>query len=283
MTVLNSIEIPQNIEKALVKASKATGTDFDYLLQTAMRESSFNTDAKAQRSTATGLFQFIESTWLQTLKEEGGKLGLQKFASQISKNSFGNYVVSNPDTKARILDLRKDPEVSAMVAGAYAQRNEDYIETKIGRKPSTGEVYIAHFLGARDAAKLIQLSQMQPNAKADKYFSAAAAKNRNIFFDGSKAKTVGEVYNTLVQGYAGSSQDIAKNTNEGWNTVVNKTTGSVKPLNQKANFNSSDKGSEGAGSIGAWANILGNKDQESKPDAVRKAGKGHFSEIYSSD
>ncbi len=280
MTALTSIEIPKKIEIALAKASKATGTDFDYLLQTAMRESSLNTDARAQRSTATGLFQFIESTWLQTLKEEGSKLGLEKFSSQISKNSFGNYVVSNPVTKAKILDLRKDPEVSAMVAGAYAQRNEDYIETKIGRKPSTGEVYIAHFLGAKDAARLIQLVQMQPNAKAAKYFSAAAAKNHGIFFDSGKAKTIGEVYNKLVQGYAGSLKD---NFDEGWSTVVNKVHGAVKPLDNRANFKSGDKGSEGAGSIGAWANILGNKDQESKPEVATKSGKGPFSEIYSSD
>ncbi len=172
-----------------------------------------------------------------------------------------------------------------MVAGAYAQRNGDYIESKIGRKPITGEVYIGHFLGARDAAKLIQLVQMQPTAKADKYFSAAAARNQGIFFDSGKAKTIGEVYNTLVQGYAGSLEEgvASRSVSEGWSTVVNKAKGSVKPLNQRADFKSGDKGSEGAGSIGAWANILGNKDQESKPEAVTKSGKGPFSEIYSSD
>ena len=38
-------------------ASQATGADFDYLVQTAERESAFNARAQASTSSAAGLFQ----------------------------------------------------------------------------------------------------------------------------------------------------------------------------------------------------------------------------------
>ncbi|MFZ1990358.1 MAG: transglycosylase SLT domain-containing protein, partial [Alphaproteobacteria bacterium] len=60
-----------SVTQALAKASRATGVDFSYLLNTAKRESSLNPDAKSKTSSATGLFQFVEQTWLQALKAHG--------------------------------------------------------------------------------------------------------------------------------------------------------------------------------------------------------------------
>ncbi len=53
---------------ALQRASAATGSDFHYLLGTAMRESSLKPQAQAGRSSAVGLFQFVEQTWLRLVK-----------------------------------------------------------------------------------------------------------------------------------------------------------------------------------------------------------------------
>ncbi|HLV85239.1 MAG TPA: transglycosylase SLT domain-containing protein [Devosia sp.] len=58
------ISVPQSLAYVLTAAGDRNGVDFDYLLQTAMRESSLNPQAKAQTSSAVGLFQFLESTWL---------------------------------------------------------------------------------------------------------------------------------------------------------------------------------------------------------------------------
>ena len=56
------------ITSAIQSASKTTGTEFNYLVQTAARESAFNPKAQATTSSARGLFQFIESTWLGTMR-----------------------------------------------------------------------------------------------------------------------------------------------------------------------------------------------------------------------
>lgn len=285
MAQVSSVEVPPKIGSALAKASRLTGTNFDYLLQTALRESAFDKDAKAQRSTATGLFQFVESTWIETLKEEGARLGLKSLASKISKNSFGNYVISDPATRAQILDLRKDPEVSALMAGAYAQRNENYIEQKIGRKPSTGEVYLAHFLGARDAAKLILLTQSQPTEKASKLFTGAAEKNHNIFYENGKSRTVAEVYDLLVQGYKGTLKQgvisLEKEEQSSWSTTVKKIDGTIRPLIRKATFSTHQNSKAGEGSIGAWSNMVGVQEAQGAADNFSpSSAKGKFTEIY---
>ncbi len=78
------IAVPQGLAYVLNSAGDKSNVDFDYLLQTAIRESSLNPEAKAPTSSAVGLFQFLESTWLQAMKEQGPRLGYQKYADAIS-------------------------------------------------------------------------------------------------------------------------------------------------------------------------------------------------------
>ena len=61
---------------ALRTAAHKTGLDFDYLLSTAMRESKLDAQAKSKSSSASGLFQFIDQTWLGLVKKFGGTLAL---------------------------------------------------------------------------------------------------------------------------------------------------------------------------------------------------------------
>lgn len=60
---------------AIRQAARMTGTSFRYLLATAQIESNLNPNAKVATSSAHGLFQFIDKTWLATLKEQGPALG----------------------------------------------------------------------------------------------------------------------------------------------------------------------------------------------------------------
>ncbi len=90
MRVADTASIASRIELAFQSASTSTGTSFDYLVKTAARESSFNPTAKARTSSATGLFQFIESTWLETMKEAGPKHGLEKYSDQIQRSKSGS-------------------------------------------------------------------------------------------------------------------------------------------------------------------------------------------------
>ncbi|WP_204319726.1 hypothetical protein, partial [Klebsiella pneumoniae] len=81
--------------------------------------------AKAATSSATGLFQFIEQTWLGTMKSAGPSLGLSSYADAITARSDGSYAVADPSAKQAILDLRKDPQVAATLAGALTQKNRE--------------------------------------------------------------------------------------------------------------------------------------------------------------
>jgi Transglycosylase SLT domain len=193
---------------AIRQASAATGTSFNYLLATAQVESGLNPQAGAATSSARGLFQFIEQTWLGTIKQSGAQLGYGRYADAISKTSSGHYQVTDPAMRTEILKLRNDPTANAVMAGAFTKANADYLATKLGRQPSEGELYIAHFLGAGGAARLISLAAGNPNAKATDYFPHAASANSSIFYDRAtgRARSLAQVRDVLTARY-----DIARN------------------------------------------------------------------------
>ena len=200
--VSSALKAPLTIANAIKKASRATGADFSYLMNTAARESSFDKGAKAKTSSAAGLFQFIEGTWLQMVKEVGNKFGLDKYTPHIFTTRSGKYYVPNQKLRGEILQLRHNPEVSAMMAGEFTKQNSEFIESELGRKPSEGELYVAHFLGAKGASDLISLADSRPNARADRHFPKAARANRSIFYSRGRPKSVAQVYKTLVRDHA---------------------------------------------------------------------------------
>lgn len=193
------------VVSAIREGAQKTGTGFDYLLKTAQRESALEPDAKAKSSSATGLFQFIEQTWLSMVKQEGPKQGLASYADAISETSDGRLTVSDPAAREKILALRKDPQVAAVMAGALTQRNRDQLASGIGRQPNAGELYMAHVLGARGASDLIRSVASDPTRVAARDFPEAAAANRGIFYDkAGRARSVQEVYGVLAASHAGT-------------------------------------------------------------------------------
>jgi hypothetical protein len=188
------------ITGAIRQAAQSTGISFEYLLTTAQIESNLNPSAQASTSSAKGLYQFIDQTWLGTMKQDGAALGLGRYADAIERTSSGHYEVSDPAMRAAILRLRNDPQASAMLAGALTRNNAALVSANIGRQPTNGELYIAHFLGADGAGKLIKGASAQPQASAAAMFPNAAAANHSIFYDSSgRARSVGEVYAKLTR------------------------------------------------------------------------------------
>ena len=184
-------------------ASRVTGTNFQYLVATAQVESKFNPAASAPTSSARGLFQFIEQTWLATLKEQGPAFGYAQVANAIERAPSGQYVVTDPRLNNRILNLRNDPTVNAVMAGAYTKANADQLAGRLGRSPTEGELYVAHFLGSNGASRLISLAESKPGMRADEAFPGAARANHAIFYDRKgRARNVAEVYRGLVNRYA---------------------------------------------------------------------------------
>src|SRR5262245_26927891 len=115
------ITVPPTLAYVLTSAGDRNGVDFDYLLQTAIRESSLNPTAKAQSSSATGLFQFIESTWLEVMKSDGSRLGYEAYADAITKDADGDYVIKDKELREEVLRLRENPQVAADLAAAFTR------------------------------------------------------------------------------------------------------------------------------------------------------------------
>lgn len=197
-------DIATRVTGAIRDAARATGAGFEYLLNTAIRESNLNPNAKARTSSATGLFQFIDQTWLGTMKQSGKALGYGKYADAITRTPQGKFVVDDPATRREIMALRKDPTANAVMAGAFANSNAKVLNDRLGRKPTDGELYMAHFLGASGAARFIKAAEARPDAKAANYFPRAAQANASIFYDKQGgARSLKQVYAGLVARHDG--------------------------------------------------------------------------------
>src|SRR3954468_14845877 len=198
------------IAGAIKQAASTTATSFEYLLATAKMESNFDPSARASTSSARGLFQFIDQTWLGTIKEAGAQLGYGNYADAITKSSSGTYSVSDPTARKAILKLRDDPAASAAMAGVLSRSNSFKLTGKIGRRPTDSELYMAHFMGVGGAAKLISNAEDNPRASGARLFPNAASANRSIFYDrGGRPRSVSEVYSVLTQRYASAANSPA--------------------------------------------------------------------------
>jgi hypothetical protein len=187
------------VESAIQRASNATGVDFTFLMGTAKRESGYNPAARARTSSASGLFQFVDQTWLGTLKKHGAKYGYARYADLIQQNSDGRYHVSGDEARKAVLGLKLDPHAASLMAGELASDHASYLRGRVGRTPTAGELYAAHFLGPQGSARLIEAATTSPGANAAAMFPDAAAANRSIFYREGRAATVGEVYANLTR------------------------------------------------------------------------------------
>ncbi|HEY5411377.1 MAG TPA: transglycosylase SLT domain-containing protein [Caulobacteraceae bacterium] len=188
------------VEAAIERASQATGVDFSFLLGTAKRESGYNPSAHARTSSAAGLFQFVDQTWLATLKKHGSKYGYARYADLIGRGSDGRYYVSGSDARQAVMDLRLDPHAAALMAGELATDHASYLRGRMGRDPTSGELYAAHVLGPQGSARLIEAVQRAPRQAAADLFPEAAAANRPIFYRDGRPASVTEVYASLTRG-----------------------------------------------------------------------------------
>ena len=213
-TIAAGVDSPRaRVTGAIKQAASSTGASFEYLLATAKMESDFNPSAGASTSSARGLYQFIEQTWLATVKEAGGQLGYSQYADAITKTSSGDYAVVDPTMRRAIMKLRDDPAASSAMAAVLTQSNSFQLTGRIGRRPTDAELYMAHFLGIGGAAKLITSAEDTPRASAVRMFPAAAAANRPIFYDrAGQARSVSEVYTDLATRYTSAASSPATRT-----------------------------------------------------------------------
>ncbi len=195
---------------AIARAARATGVDFSYLYNQARIESSLNPAAKARTSSATGLYQFINQTWLAVVDRHGAAHGLGWAANAISRGPDGRYQVADPQLRQQIMELRKNPDAAALMAAEFASDNRRYVESRIGRRAEPVDLYLAHFLGPAGAAKFLGAHAVRPDQSAASLFPQAAAANRGIFYakDGTP-RSLEDVRSRFAAKLEGDSGTIA--------------------------------------------------------------------------
>jgi len=188
----------REIRNSLANAANRTGVDFDFLLAKARVESGLRPGAAARSSSAAGLFQFTQSTWLSVIRDHGAKHGLAREAAAVMTDRSGAVDVADPALKREILALRKDPKVSALMAAEYARQNERYLETRLGREAGPADLYAAHLFGPAGAVRFLKALDADPAASAASLLPGAARANKSIFYAGGRARTVAEIQDWLA-------------------------------------------------------------------------------------
>ncbi len=198
------------VQQAIWQASRETGVDFAYLMEKAAVESSFQPDLKATTSSATGLYQFIDSTWLSAMKAHGADHGLGQYADAIQRRADGGLTVPDPAVRKQILDLRKDPKISAVLAAELTKDNKTALESKLGGTVGSTELYLAHFLGAAGATKFLTAMRDNPLKSARDVVPDAASSNTAVFYDrqSGQPKTLAQVYDRFAKKFSESTGDI---------------------------------------------------------------------------
>jgi len=187
------------VVSSIRQAARATNIDFGLLMAQAQQESGFQTDARASGSSATGLFQFIDSTWLGLVQRFGAKYGVGALAQQVATDASGRPSVADPATRRQILDLRKDPRLSSALAAEYARQNKGELEQALGRPAGNADLYMAHFLGAAGATAFLKAVTSAGATTGAALLPEEAAANRGAFYDASgRPLSVAQIYQSFA-------------------------------------------------------------------------------------
>jgi hypothetical protein len=98
-------------------------------------ESNGDPNLKNKRSSATGLGQFLDETWLFLMRAHRPDLVSER-------------------TEAEVLDLRRDPGVAREITARFTERNANVLKRR-GLPVTPGTLYLAHFAGAAGAVAVL--------------------------------------------------------------------------------------------------------------------------------
>jgi hypothetical protein len=101
-------------------------------------ESDGDPNAKNSRSSATGLGQFLNDTWLELIREYRPDL-------------------TRGHSESEILELRRDTKLAREITTRLIERNATMLRQR-GLAISAGAVYLAHFAGAAGAVAILSAS-----------------------------------------------------------------------------------------------------------------------------
>lgn len=186
-------KVDQYLASEIVSAAKDTDFPVKLMFAMAEKESSFKVDARAHKGSALGLMQFINQSWLEAVRDHGSEFGLSREAKSIkAKNVRGKVklYVADAEEEKRVLNLRKDPYLSMVMAARRLQEAQKTIEEDTGVRLSESELYFPHFLGTYGTKKLFSKIAQNPKTGANKVFPRAARYNKRLFVEKGRYITV---------------------------------------------------------------------------------------------
>lgn len=193
----NALAVSTRLVALVAREGVQSGMDPHYLVRLAKRESDFDPFATSPTSTAFGLFQFTENTWLCSLKDFGPGLGVQGSIT-IRRDRRGVCETSEPSERSRLLALRSDATLSTRIAAAFSLSNYRLLSMELGRRPSVTELYMLHFFGQDVGLRFLRTYSLRPAVSAFSVAPAAASANANIFFtETGQPRSVREVFDRL--------------------------------------------------------------------------------------
>lgn len=191
----------ERLSASIYKASAKTGVDFELMVLKARMESDYGRATIAQHTSARGVFQYIEPTWLTLMRRYGDEIGYGHYAKAIKRAKYPGlpYIEgNNPYLKAEILALRHDLDASAMLQAYQVREETDVIKSmKRGRVTATDH-YIVHMLGVPLAKEFFKMRahapQSSPARSRTPAMREAASLNRAFFYSGKRPLAAREVY-----------------------------------------------------------------------------------------
>ena len=203
MPIQQISETREQIVSTIRKVADTQNADFRFLLNQAKVESGLDPRAKASTSSATGLFQFTAGTWLNMVKLHGDQVGLAAQAQDIRSNTL------SAADRARILDMRNDPQAATALAARLAADNAQALAASGHKSIGPTELYLAHFLGASGANAFLTGLRDRPSEPAANALPAAAAANTGVFFANRTPQSFQAIYDRFAQKFADASKTLA--------------------------------------------------------------------------
>jgi murein DD-endopeptidase MepM/ murein hydrolase activator NlpD len=143
-----------------------------YMRTVAMLESGGDPRAKNARSSAGGLFQFLESSYEGVTGRKGS--GAERY----------------------------DPTKSTEAMAKFSAQQKGQMEKNLGRGVSGADLYMGHFLGASGATKFLGAKDRDPTQSAAKFDPAAAKANPELYYDKQgKERNLEELYQLMTEKY----------------------------------------------------------------------------------
>lgn len=175
---------------ALYYASQETGTSFELLVIKAMLESDLGKHTIAANSSARGVFQYIDATWLALIKHHGEEIGYKPYADALEINQITRkYEVhgASPLSLTNILDLRDNPRIAALIKAYQILDEEQTLQSfKNGQDVHITDHYIVHMMGLSLARIFYKLQQSEsaiiPANLTNQMFEKAIASNKYFFY-----------------------------------------------------------------------------------------------------